>query len=165
MNFRPFLLSLAIPVAFSGCSTEEQSVSETDSLPPVPVLSIPGTIQIPAETGMLQFDESDHTEVLLYCWIPMGQYAESEADLIFLGTLIDRGITAVPVQFSQEVRNAAQNQLNQLGIPVAVAMGDDSLRQYMDLEVLPAAIYIRSTGEASVQTGFGCAERAVRSLN
>ncbi len=152
-------------LVFLGCSEQERDVSQTDSLPPAPVLSIPGTILMPSETGMSEFDEEEHQKVLLYCWIPMGQYAESEADLLFLASLGNRGITAVPIQFTSEVRNAAQNQMNTLGIPVAVAIGDDSLKQFMRLDVLPAAVMVQSNGEMFFQTGFGCAERAVRSLN
>lgn len=164
MHFRSIIFLLTA-VVFSGCSEQERDVSQTDSLPPAPVLNIPGTILMPSETGMSEFVEEAHQKVLLYCWIPMGQYAESEADLLFLASLNNRGITAVPVQFTSEVRNAAQNQMNTLGIPVAVAVGDDSLKQFMRLDILPAAVLVQNSGETVFQTGFGCAERAVRSLN
>ena len=166
MRFRSVIIvSFLIPLVFSGCSQQERETVQADSLPQAPVLSIPGTIMMPSETGMSEFAEEEHQTVLLYCWIPMGQYAESEADLLFLASLGNREITAVPIQFTSEVRNAAQDQLNSLGIPVAVAIGDDSLKQFMNLAILPAAVLVQSNGEMVLQTGFGCAERAVRSIN
>jgi len=129
-----------------------------------PVLSIPGTIRLPEENGFSVMPENEHQAILLYCWIPLGQYPESEVDLGFLANLEDRGITPVPVQFSAEVRNSSQNQLNRLGISLPVALGDDSLRAFMDISNMPSAVLVMSNGETARGNGFGCAERLVRSV-
>lgn len=130
---------------------------------PDPVLSFPGTASLPGEQDFHPLIEADHQAVLLYCWMPMGRYPESEADLHFMASMEDIHITPVPLQFSIEVRNAAQNQLNELGIPMPVALGDDSLREFMNICMLPSAVLVTSEGEVFRATGFGCAERAVRS--
>ena len=147
----------------AGCTGGSDETSSEQPVQEIPVLSVPGTIQIPSGDGLAAFDESGHEAVLLYCWIPMGEYEESLPDLHFLNTLADRGITAVPVQFSTEVRNAAQSQLNTLGIPLGVALGSDSLRAFLNTEMLPSAALVLNTGEVFRESGFGAAERAVRS--
>ncbi len=97
----------------AGCADNAENSQEQHTVAEIPVLTIPGSMQVPSGEGLVSFNESLHDAVLLYCWIPMDNYEESLPDLQFLGTVAERGITAVPVQFSGEVRNAAQNQLNQ----------------------------------------------------
>ncbi len=160
--FRCFPLLAALGLA--GCGGNAGEPGETPVTEAPPVLSVPGTIQIPGDQGFTVLPEDEHQSILLYCWIPMGEYSEAEADLHFLKTLEARGITPVPVQFSTQVRNASQNQLNRLEIPLAVALGSDSLKSFMNIEYLPAAVLVLSTGETFSGTGFGCAERVVRSL-
>lgn len=160
--FRCFSLLTALGLA--GCGGNSGEPGETPVAEAPPVLSVPGTIQIPGEQGFSVLSEGEHQSILLYCWIPMGEYSEGEADLYFLENLEERGITPLPVQFSTSVRNASQNQLNRLGIALAVALGDDSLKTFMNIEYLPAAVLVQSTGETITGTGFGCAERVVRSL-
>ena len=153
---------LAALLLHAACSDETPAVESTPE--PEPVLSIPGTIELPAENGFTEMEENEHRAMLLYCWIPIGQYPESESDLIFLTTLDHMGITPVPVQFSTQVRNSSQNQLNRLGISLPVALGDDSLMAFMEITNMPAAVLVQSNGETVRGSGFGCAERLVRSV-
>lgn len=155
---------LVLAAGFAGCGGSSVETADEPIQEPAPVLAVPGTISLPGETGFTKFPEEEHQAILLYCWIPMGQYPESEADLIFLSTLGDRGITPLPVQFSTDVRNASQNQVNQLGLPLAVNLGDDSLKAFMNLQNMPTAVLVQSTGEIVRASGFGCAERIVRSI-
>ncbi len=151
------LLLLAI---LSGCQEQVDTV-----LPPVeiaPLLSIPGTILLPDTTGFVEMAEEEHDAVLLYCWLPFGEYPESENDLIFLTTLHERGITAVPVQFDAIVRNASQTQLNNLGISISVALGDDALKNFLVEDNLPAAALAMADGTVVRAYGFGCVERVLR---
>ncbi|PIE53025.1 hypothetical protein CSA37_03695 [Candidatus Fermentibacteria bacterium] len=158
------ILTTAI-ILTAGCADNAENTQEQQITAEVPVMTIPGSLEVPSGEGLAAFDESLHDAVLLYCWIPMGNYEESLSDLLFLGTVAERGITAVPVQFDGEVRNAAQNQLNQLEIPLGVALGNDSLREYLGVELLPSAVLVLNTGEEFRASGFGAAERAVRSGN
>lgn len=158
------LFIVLLLLSWSGCGDNQSSADNLSVEEEVPVLSIPGTLQIPGENGFIPFHEQDHTAVLLYCWLPMGEYPGSEADLLFLTSTEENGVTALPVQFSTVVRNASQEQLNALGIQLAVSLGDDSLKAFMDINVLPAAVLVKNTGEVIRGTGFGCAERVLRSM-
>ncbi|MCP4647849.1 MAG: hypothetical protein GY852_09000 [bacterium] len=157
-------ISLVLIISFlvvAGCS--EADIPKTvDVEVPAPVLSVPGVILLPQSEDFTEMEESGYDAILLYCWLPMGQYPESENDLSFLSTVLERGITPVPIQFNTEVRNASQTQLNQMGISLSVALGDDSLRSFFIEDVLPAAVLVRSDGSIMKAYGFGCAERVVR---
>ncbi len=160
---RSLLSLLALIMLQAACGGGEPPPEAAISQPE-PVLSVPGTIRLPGETGFAEMDETEHQAILLYCWIPIGQYPESETDLEFLATLENRGITPVPIQFSTEVRNYSQNQLNGLGLSLPVALGDDSLKVFMDVSNMPSAVLVQSSGEIVRGSGFGCAERLVRSI-
>ncbi len=153
------LLSIA-----SGCGNGNEMVNTVTVEEVIPVLSVPGTILLPDTAGFLEMEESAYSAILLYCWLPMGEYPESERDLEFLSTVHERGITPVPVQFSPAVRNASQTQLNSLGISIGVALGDDELRDFFIEGHLPAAALVRADGTVARAYGFGCAERALRGI-
>lgn len=161
MSFRTTCL-ISSALLLSACS-ETPPEPEAGTIPE-PVLSVPGVISIPGEQGYVELVEESCEAILLYCWIPMGQYPEGEADLVFLASLDPGEITPVPVQFSSQVRNASQNLLNQMGIAMPVAMGDDSLKAFMDITALPSAVLVTASGDVLRARGFGCAERLVRSL-
>ncbi len=146
----------------AGCIDGEDLPEVVEIEEHVPLLSVPGVILLPDSTDFIEMTESEHDAILLYCWLPMGQYPESENDLEFLSTVSERGITPVPVQFSAEVRNASQTQMNQLGISISVALGDDSLKNFIVVDNLPAAALVRKDGSVVRAYGFGCAERTLR---
>lgn len=155
---------VVILVSFvSGCG-EGNSTVVTEEVEPVPELSVPGTILLPDTDGFIELEESSHEAILLYCWLPVGQYRESESDLEFLATVHERGITPVPVQFSSIVRNASQTQLNSLGISISVALGDEALKEFLITDNLPVATLVRSDGTAVSAYGFGCVERTLRGV-
>lgn len=151
-------------VAFTGCQeneddTENSSVDETAS-----VLSVPGVIRLPVTDGFVEMKENEHDAILLYCWLPTGNYPASEKDLEFLATIQERGITPVPVQFSSAVRNASQTQLNTLGISISVALGDDDLKDFFVTNNLPVAALVKADGSVVKASGFGCIERTLRGI-
>jgi len=143
----------------------DSNQSETDLQETVVVeetLSIPGNILLPEADDFTEFNEEEHEAVLLYCWLPMGEYPESTNDLQFLSTVHEHNITAIPIQFSTTVRNVSQTQLNEMGISLSVALGDDSLKNFMEINSLPTAVLVRKDGSIERTTGFGCAERSLR---
>jgi len=155
------IAAITLPVLLvAGCGDESQTAAETVEV--IPVLSIPGTIQLPGTDGYIELDESASEAILLYCWLPLGEYPESQEDLAFLATVQERGITPVPVQFSPDVRNASQTQLNSLEIPMSVALGDDSVKLFLEIGNLPAAALVLADGSVTRANGFGCVERALR---
>jgi|GEM_PF-1522265 len=147
---------------FLGCGSNDRQGGIPEVTASLPLLSVPGTILLPDTGGYFELIESDYDALLLYCWLPMGQYPESENDLVFLSSVQERGIRAVPVQFISSVRNASQTQLNQLGVQLSVALGDDSLKSFMQVDILPAAMLVRSDGSVVRARGLGCAERVLR---
>jgi PBP1b-binding outer membrane lipoprotein LpoB len=153
-------ISLLVLLA-AGCEDEDQTAAETEG-EEIPVLSIPGTIQLPGADGFVEMDESASEAILLYCWLPLGEYPESQEDLVFLSTVQERSITPVPIQFSPEVRNASQTQLNSLEISMSVALGDDSVKHFLEIGSLPAAALVRPDGSVTRAYGFGCVERTLR---
>jgi hypothetical protein len=151
---------LLLVLLVAGCEDESQTAAETVEV--IPVLSIPGTIQLPGTDGFVEMDESTGEAILLYCWLPLGEYPESQEDLVFLATVQERSITPVPIQFSPEVRNTSQIQLNSLEIPMSVALGDDSVKHFLEIGSLPAAALVRADGSVTRAYGFGCVERTLR---
>jgi len=145
----------------AGCKDKDQPAAATLE-EEIPVLSIPGTLELPGTDGFVEMDESTSEAILLYCWLPLGEYPESQEDLLFLASVQERGITPVPVQFSPEVRNASQTQLNSLEIPVSVALGDDSVKNFLEIGNLPAAALVLADGSVTRAYGFGCIERTLR---
>ena len=156
------LFLMLLLTVLSGCQKEtDTAVTPVET---VPVLSIPGTILLPDTSGFIAMEEEEHDAVLLYCWLPFGEYPENENDLVFLTTLHERGITPVPVQFDALVRNASQAQLNNLGISISVALGNDSLKNFLIENNLPVAALIRADGTVVKACGFGCVERVLRGI-
>ena len=157
-------LIMILVFAMTGCGDDSDTVETTSVVEEAPVLSVPGTILLPDTDGFFEMEESNHDAILLYCWLPIGEYSESESDLEFLSTLHERGITPVPVQFTSEVRNASQTQLNQMGISTSVALGDDALKDFLIEGNLPAAALVRADGTVVRAYGFGCVERTLRGI-
>ncbi|MCD4708446.1 MAG: hypothetical protein K8S62_12010 [Candidatus Sabulitectum sp.] len=161
IHFFPLIFLLFIT---SGCMDENNTPDAVTTEETIPVLSVPGTILLPDTDGFIEMEESNHDAILLYCWLPLGEYPESERDLEFLATVNERGIIPVPVQFSTEVRNASQTQLNTLGISISVALGDNALKDFLVEDNLPAAALVRADGTVVRAYGFGCAERTLRRI-
>lgn len=157
------VIAILLSFAVTGCREKSNTVLTTAE-EAVPVLSVPGTILLPDTNGFFEMEESEHDAILLYCWLPFGEYPESESDLAFLATVHEREVTPVPVQFSSEVRNASQTQLNTLGISISVALGDDALKDFFVADNLPVAALVRADGSVVRAYGFGCVERALRGV-
>ena len=145
-----------------GCGSSQPDENVQVAVDFEPTLSIPGSILLPEADDFTELNEAEHDAILLYCWLPMGEYPQSTNDLQFLSTIHDRNITAIPIQFSTTVRNASQTQLNEMGISLSVALGDDSLENFLDIKTLPTAVLVRKDGSIERADGFGCAERSLR---
>lgn len=158
------LASFLILVFFSNtsCNSSQPETNLQETAAVEETLSIPGTILLPEADDFTELIEQEHEAILLYCWLPMGEYPESTNDLQFLSTVYERNITAIPIQFSTTVRNSSQTQLNEMGIPLSVALGDDSLENFMNIVSLPTAVLVRKDGSIERTNGFGCAERSLR---
>ncbi len=156
------LLFLLTVFSSFACDSEQSETDLQENISVEETLSIPGNILLPDADDFTEFIEEEHETVLLYCWLPMGEYPESTNDLQFLSTVHERNITAIPIQFSTTVRNVSQTQLNEMGISLSVALGDDSLENFMEINSLPTAVLIRKDGSVERTNGFGCAERSLR---
>lgn len=154
--------AISLLLVLSGCKDGNDSLETIAVVSPEQVLSLPGTVLLPGADGFFEMNESDHNAVLLYCWLPLGEYTGNESDLLSLSTVHERGITAIPVQFTSAVRNASQTQLNELGISLSVALGDEELKDFLVTDHLPVASLVRSDGTVVSAYGFGCVERTLR---
>ncbi len=154
---------LLIILCFAGCK-EEDTPADTVATETISILSVPGVISLPDSDGFVSMEESEHEVILLYCWLPIGEYPENDGDLTFLSSLNERGVTAVPIQFNTTVRNAAQTQLNSMDISLSVALGDETLKDFLVTDNLPVATLVHANGTVVSAYGFGCAERVLRGI-
>ena len=125
-----------------------------------PLLQVPGTIMGPDSTGVLQeIDSSGRDALLVYYWIPIIGYEESEPDLRFLAGLQEDGsVFVLPVQFDPDSRNHAQMLVNELGVSMSVYLGDVVLMEHLSPCLLPLSVLIQPGSELR-ETGFGGPER------
>ncbi len=129
---------------------------------PDPVLSLPGLLSSPDTSGFVPVAVDSLEGVLLYTWLPLEDMERSDQDLVFLATLTRGGILPAPVMFDPAARNAAQRRVNRLGLPLTVYLGDAGLRDFMNLEALPAAVLVLPGGAGEWAEGTGCARRVMR---
>lgn len=163
MRYRTALLLLLVPLAALSCRDAGNGTpapGDSTVTAPVPELAIPGSVSGPDSAGVLRaVDAAGAQAVLLYYWLPLEGYEESEPDLRFLAAVQDdASMLVLPVQFDQASRNHAQTLVNGLGISLTVYMGDSALLGHMSPEVLPLSILLRP-GSESRETGFGGPER------
>ena len=125
-----------------------------------PPLRVPGTITGPDSAGVPQeIDPSGFDALLLYYWIPLVGYEESEPDLRLLAGLREDGsLLVLPVQFDPDSRNHAQMLVNGLGVSLTVYLGDSTLKKHLSPRFLPLTVLIRPGSELR-ETGFGGPER------
>ncbi len=125
-----------------------------------PLLQVPGTIMGPDSAGVLQeIDSSGRDALLVYYWIPIIGYEESEPDLRFLAGLQEDGsVLVLPVQFDLDSRNHAQMLVNELGVSMSVYLGDVILMEHLSPHLLPLTVLIQPGSELR-ETGFGGPER------
>jgi hypothetical protein len=108
---------------------------------------------------MREIDPAGAECLLIYHWLPIAGYEESEPDLVFIsGLREDPGIMVIPVQFDPGARNHAQTIVNDLDVSLTVFLGDSVLRDYLWSEVLPVTLLL-SPGTEARTTGFGGPER------
>jgi len=158
------LVRLALLLVLTSSCGREGDVSEPlpDSTLTVrqPLVQVPGTIMGPDSAGILQeIDTSGRDALLLYYWIPIIGYEESEPDLLFLAGLQEDGsVLVLPVQFDPDSRNHAQMLVNELGVSMLVYLGDMILMDHLSPCLLPLTVLIRPGSELR-ETGFGGPER------
>ncbi len=123
---------------------------------PPEVLNVPGTLTGP---DGLPPDLSLDSALVVYYWMPLDGYAAVDSDLVALAGLADRGVRAVPVQFTVEGRNASQAHLNAMGVSMPVYLADSVLASCIPADVIPAAVLFRRGAPPETGTGFGCVAR------
>jgi hypothetical protein len=158
----PAFLALLLLITASCEQPEEATDPLPDSTVTVqrPPLQVPGTITGPDSAGIPQDIEfSGKDALLVYYWIPMIDYEESEHDLRFLAGLPkDCSILVLPVQFDPASRNHAQMLVNELGVSLTVYLGNETLREHLSPTLLPLTVLIQP-GNEHRETGFGGPER------
>lgn len=163
MNAVKRVLSLLIlPAAFSmaGCGTPDTEIAGEEEA--IQVVRLPGTLSRPDTSGFAPVLTDSLDGVLLFVWIPLANCDQSDPDLVFLATLAGSGVLPAPVQFDTDSRNASQSALNSLGLPLTAYLGDQDLLDFVDPEILPAAVLVLPEGVEYRADGVGCAQRLFR---
>ena len=147
-------------VSCGGGGEDGISRPDTTTVQPVPELVLPGTVSGPDTSGTLrEIDPEGFDAALIYYWIPLLEYEESESDLRFLAAIQGGGsVLVLPVQFDIVSRNHAQAMVNDLGISLTVCLGDTALLHHMSPDVMPLTLLVRPEG-VERETGFGGPER------
>lgn len=141
----------ALLSAAAGCGRPEPTIPQAP-----PPLRLPGGMTAP--DGM-PVDVSGDSAAVVYYWIPLEGYPPSAEDLAWIEEARHQGHAVMPVQFDEDSRNAAQTQVNDLGIPLPVYLADSSLAAAIPDGILPVAVLFARGAEPRVETGTGCAER------
>lgn len=151
------LLTTLIAACCTNGQTDQASIPDSLAPPPIPPVTIPGSITGPDTSGVgRKIEISSADAVVLYYWLPLAGYAETESDLTFLSGA--SSVLTLPIQFDPDSRNHAQNIVNELGISLTVFMGDSVLLKYLSPDILPLTV-ILVPGEEARETGFGGPER------
>ncbi len=161
---RPIVLLLIflIPVFSCSESTDEAESGDVDS-----IFTAPRAVQLP---GILIAPTGDTvqtlpgTDVILYYWLPLENYAEMQEDLRFLASL-DTSYLALPLQPDHESRNHAQRVVNDLELSLPVYMADSAIMGMMDTDILPSCLVLTSEGEEISESGFGAPSRLLNSIS
>ena len=153
------LLIILITACCTNDQTDQASIPDSLTPPPIPAVTIPGSITGPDTSGVGRgVDISSRDAVVLYYWLPLSGYGEAESDLTFLAGASNASVLTLPIQFDPDSRNHAQNLVNELGISLTVFMGDSVLLKYLSPDILPLTILLLPGGETR-ETGFGGPER------
>lgn len=154
------LLVLLVACSLPGCG--DPDTESTGGEEAIPVVRLPGTLSRPDSSGFTPVSTDSLDGVLLYVWIPLENCDQSDPDLVFLATLAGSGILPAPVQFDADSRNASQSVLNGLSLPLTAYLGDQSLLDFVDPTILPAAVLVLPGGAERRADGVGCAQRLLR---
>lgn len=121
-----------------------------------PPLALPGVLTAP---DGLPADVSGDSAAVVYYWLPLDGYAPTAEDLDWIRGARERGFTVFPIQFDETSRNAAQAQVNDLGISLPIYLADSSLDAAVPDGILPVAVLFTRQGTPRIETGAGCVER------
>lgn len=98
--------------------------------------------------------------MVVFFWLPLPGYPPAEEDLRFIAGLEQApAVRVFAVQLDAGARNAAQTQVNELGIPLPVYLADSALAAAVPCGVLPVAVMYVRGGPAVVETGSGSVQR------
>jgi hypothetical protein len=131
--------------------------------PDVPLQVAPGPLRLPGglsgPSGEIVDVSGDSAAVIFY-WLPLHGYPPVEDDLRFIAGPGGTSSTRVfAVQLDPGSRNAAQTQVNDLGITLPVYLADSALARAIPCGILPVAVmYVRGR-PAVIETGSGSVER------
>ncbi|MGM0628329.1 MAG: hypothetical protein ACQETZ_09220 [Candidatus Fermentibacterota bacterium] len=151
------LLTSAVLVLLLACSGDDgPAPSPQPELEPDPVARLPATLVGPEGDTV---DVAGDSAVVVYLWLPLAGHRPTERDLRALARMAQSGRARVlPIQLSSGSRNAAQTQVNGLGLSMAVYLADSCILQSMDARHLPSVLLVRPGGQRAAR-GFGAASR------
>jgi hypothetical protein len=151
------LLASAVPALLIACAGgEEPAASPRPEPEPDPVTRLPATLVGPEGDTV---DVSEDSAAVVYLWMPLAGHPATERDLRALERIAESGrARVIPIQLTPEHRNAAQTQVNDLGLSMPVYLADSCILASMDLRHLPSAL-LAVPGSTATATGFGSASR------
>jgi hypothetical protein len=145
---------LAATACGGGPGAEQPDTTGTGQVPAVAVL--PGVVTDPSGATV---SPDTGVSVLIYYWIPLCDYEQTEEDLVALAAATSPLLMVLPVQPEADSRNFAQTLINNLGISLPVCLADSSVILAVGSEILPSALLILPDGSEFRETGFGCPAR------
>lgn len=151
------LLTSAVLALLLACSGDDGPAPTHQPQPePDPVARLPASLVGPEGDTV---DVSSDSAVVVYLWLPLEDHQPTERDLRALARMSESGRARVlPIQLSAGSRNAAQTQVNGLGLSMAVYLADSCILQSMDARHLPSVLLV-TPGAQRAATGFGAASR------
>ena len=151
------LLTCAFLTLLMACSGDDgPAPSPVPEPEPDPVACLPASLVGPEGDTV---DVAGDSAVVVYLWLPLNGHAPTERDLQALSRMAESGKARVlPIQLSPESRNAAQTQVNGLGLSMAVYLADSCILQSMNARHLPSVLLVRPGGQRAAN-GFGAASR------
>jgi hypothetical protein len=134
-----------------GCGNEEPAVPQAP-----PPFRLPGGLAAPDGAVV---DVSADSCAIVYYWLPLDGYGPAAGDLVGIDDARGQGRAIFPVQFDPESRNAAQTQVNELGISIPVYLADSSLAEAIPCDILPVAVLFARGRAPRSEAGEGCVSR------
>lgn len=145
----------ALLLALAACSCGRGPDVPAPSTPEP--LHLPGSLAGPAGETV---DVSGDSAAVVFFWLPLPGYPPVEEDLRFIAGLDQApSVRVFAVQFDPAGRNAAQTQVNELGIPLPVFLADSALAATVPCGLLPVAVMYVTGGPPVIETGSGCVGR------
>lgn len=153
---RSLLTSVLLALMLACSGDDGPAPSPRPEPEPDPVACLPASLVGPEGDTV---DVAGDSAVVVYLWLPLEGHRPTERDLRALARMAESGrARALPIQLSPGSRNAAQTQVNGLGLSMAVYLADSCILESMDARHLPSVLLLKP-GSQRTATGFGAASR------